>query len=225
MTPDHETFASWDAAYVLGALTPADRRAFEAHLVECEQCRSAVADLAAMPGLLSRARPLVDAVESPAPQDPPPSDLVRRVVRRRRRSIRTRLVLAGAGALVVAAAAVFAVPALIGAPPADEAVALAPVGTTPLTATVELHAVAWGTRLEMECSYPAADGWIEPGAPRSYALVVTDEHGEASQVSTWNAVPGRVIRLAAATSLDPDDIASVEVRSAAGDVLLTGSPG
>ncbi len=42
MTPEevrtaHERFAEWDAAYVLGALTAVDRRAFEDHLEECEE--------------------------------------------------------------------------------------------------------------------------------------------------------------------------------------------
>ncbi|EGD42911.1 putative transmembrane anti-sigma factor, partial [Nocardioidaceae bacterium Broad-1] len=48
----HETFADWDASYVLGALSPSDRRAFERHLTTCSVCRDAVAELAGMPGLL-----------------------------------------------------------------------------------------------------------------------------------------------------------------------------
>ena len=39
MSDNHETFAQWDASYVLGALTSGDRRAYEAHLEECERCR------------------------------------------------------------------------------------------------------------------------------------------------------------------------------------------
>jgi anti-sigma factor RsiW len=41
-------------AYVLGALPPAERDAFERHLGECEICRAEVADLAVLPGLLGR---------------------------------------------------------------------------------------------------------------------------------------------------------------------------
>lgn len=54
---DHEFFREWDAAYILGALTAEDRRAFEGHLETCEQCRAAVGELAPMPGLLARIRP------------------------------------------------------------------------------------------------------------------------------------------------------------------------
>jgi hypothetical protein len=41
-------------AYVLGALSPAERDAFERHLGECAICRDEVADLAVLPGLLGR---------------------------------------------------------------------------------------------------------------------------------------------------------------------------
>jgi carotenoid cleavage dioxygenase-like enzyme len=56
-TPDlrsdgHE-YAMWDAAYVLGALSDADRREFEAHLDGCTPCRQAVSELTAISPLLS----------------------------------------------------------------------------------------------------------------------------------------------------------------------------
>jgi carotenoid cleavage dioxygenase-like enzyme len=46
-------FAMWDAAYVLGALSDADRLEFEAHLVGCISCREAVTELTAVSPLLS----------------------------------------------------------------------------------------------------------------------------------------------------------------------------
>jgi hypothetical protein len=52
-----DRYAEWDAAYVLGALSPSDRRAYERHLAECAACRAAVAELAGMPGLLSTLSP------------------------------------------------------------------------------------------------------------------------------------------------------------------------
>jgi carotenoid cleavage dioxygenase-like enzyme len=44
--------ATWDAAYVLGALSGADRREFEAHMVGCMSCREAVTELAVISPLL-----------------------------------------------------------------------------------------------------------------------------------------------------------------------------
>jgi carotenoid cleavage dioxygenase-like enzyme len=49
---DH-AHATWDAAYVLGALSDADRREFEAHMSGCVSCREAVSDLGGVPPLLS----------------------------------------------------------------------------------------------------------------------------------------------------------------------------
>ncbi|RPF22617.1 anti-sigma factor family protein [Myceligenerans xiligouense] len=63
-----DRYADWDAAYVLGALSPSDRHAYERHLAACHTCRAAVAELAGMPGLLSTVSPA--QAESPT-QDAP----------------------------------------------------------------------------------------------------------------------------------------------------------
>ncbi|MBN9376515.1 MAG: zf-HC2 domain-containing protein, partial [Cellulomonas sp.] len=42
---EHAAFADWDGAYVLGALAPDERRAYEDHLAGCARCRAAVAEL------------------------------------------------------------------------------------------------------------------------------------------------------------------------------------
>ena len=47
-------YATWDAAYVLGSLSPADRREYEAHLSVCPLCNQAVSELSGMPALLSK---------------------------------------------------------------------------------------------------------------------------------------------------------------------------
>ena len=46
-------YATWDAAYVLGSLSDADRHAFEAHLVGCAPCQQSVTELTAVSPLLS----------------------------------------------------------------------------------------------------------------------------------------------------------------------------
>ena len=52
MNAPPDKFAQWDAAYVLGALSPAERREFEEHLASCPACQAAVSELVAIPGLL-----------------------------------------------------------------------------------------------------------------------------------------------------------------------------
>jgi|GEM_PF-4992781 len=45
------------AVYVLGALSPAERHAFEEHLSQCHPCRDDLASVAGLPGLLARLIP------------------------------------------------------------------------------------------------------------------------------------------------------------------------
>ena len=47
----HE-YEMWDAAYVLGSLSDADRREFETHLAGCAPCQQAVDELAVLSPLL-----------------------------------------------------------------------------------------------------------------------------------------------------------------------------
>ena len=56
-----DPYREWDAAYVLGALPPGERREFEEHLATCDACRAAVGEIAGLPGLLGQV-PVEDAV-------------------------------------------------------------------------------------------------------------------------------------------------------------------
>ncbi len=74
MTATPDPYREWDAAYVLGALSPHDRRAFEQHLATCAACREAVAELAGMPGILGmltaeHADALVDDARTDVPAE------------------------------------------------------------------------------------------------------------------------------------------------------------
>ena len=68
------------AVYVLGALSPPEREAYERHLVECAECRAEVAEFADLPGLLGRvdkatveAIVMADETDSPEPRWAGPS--------------------------------------------------------------------------------------------------------------------------------------------------------
>ncbi len=50
-----DRFTTWDAAYVLHALSPGERREFRNHMSQCLRCAAAVAELIGLPGLLDRA--------------------------------------------------------------------------------------------------------------------------------------------------------------------------
>lgn len=223
MSADHDRFAEWDAAYVLGALSSADRAAFEAHLAECDRCRAAIADLAPVVGLLSRVDPARGSALTAPGDDTDGPDEARRaqiVSLGARRTRRRRWV--GAAAAAAVAAMLVGVPVAVAlGQPEGTVIALAPVGSAPLEASVELTAVAWGTRIDMTCAYPgeASDReWL-------YTLVVTADDGTESELSTWRARAGTTARLSAGTALDPDDIESIAIRSSTtGDILLRATP-
>jgi ferric-dicitrate binding protein FerR (iron transport regulator) len=221
MNPDHPRYAQWDAAYVVGALSPADRREFEDHLDECADCRRAVSDLAPTAGLLSRLSAedaeriddeTIPDLEAPAAV----LSLARARVRRRRR---TRLIaLVAAAVLIIAAVAVPVSIASLQRP--TESFALANVVDTSLSADVQLTSVAWGTRVELNCRYPVDPDSEAPEEGWTYALAVVGADGTASTISTWRSKPGTTARLSAATALDVGDIRSVEIRTASGTVLM-----
>ena len=214
-----DSYAEWDAAYVLGALEPGERRDFEAHLATCERCRASVAELASMPGLLTRAKPWFEEGDG---EVGPPSNLVSLVEAReakRHKAARRRVTLVAVGAAAVLALGIGIPLAMTpSAPLPDAVVALEPVGASPITASVSLDSVAWGTSISMTCDYPAS---AYPGTGGgTYTLVVTSASGDSQQVGTWEAVPGKTITLDGATSIPLDQIASVSMVDSAGTVVL-----
>lgn len=96
-----------------------------------------------------------------------------------------------------------------------------PVGDVPVRATVSLEQVTWGTRLAVTCTYqPGAVEYELPPAV-DYTLFVRTRDGRAERVGSWRSVSGRAMRLSAATAASLADLASVEVRTADGRVVLT----
>jgi hypothetical protein len=97
---------------------------------------------------------------------------------------------------------------------------MARVGDVPVRADVAITSVAWGTRLDLTCTYaPDHDRY---GVPRAvtYGLFVRTKDGRTEQVGTWRSVEGKTMRLAAATSAPHGQIASVEIRTASGKTVL-----
>lgn len=230
MSADHPQYADWDAAYVLGALSPSDRRAFEAHLEQCRLCRDAIAEIAGTLGLMARIEPeraatLLDPADTEDGPDPGRRD---RIVESAARHARRRRAMWWGGGIAAAAAVlavvVIAVTTAIGPGlRAVQVIALDPVVAVPLTASVELSDVAWGTRIDMVCEYEDEPGSEAPAEGWPYVLVVTATDGTTSELSTWRAAPGSTARLSAGTALEVEDIASIEIRTIDGQrVLLRG---
>jgi hypothetical protein len=224
MSAEHERLSSWDGAYVLGALSGADRAEYEDHLAVCASCRKAVAELAPTAGLLSRlsaerARAIA-AANGPAPVVTPDPSLRTRVVQTARRR-RARRVTAWtlAASLAVVAIGVPTVITVTNASSSGVTYALDEVNGAPLEASVKLTPVAWGTRIDLVCQYTGEVLDAPPGG-WPYALAVTDDSGATSVLSTWRAGPGATTELSAGTDLEASSIGSIEIRSVDGDRVV-----
>jgi anti-sigma factor RsiW len=227
---DTHEYATWDAAYVLGSLSPADRREFEAHLSGCPQCTQAVAELSGMPALLSKLDSQTVASINDQTAEPPmaPNMLPSLLFAVRRRRHRTRLMTwsSSAAAAVLLAIGVFVgvadhsltSPAVQNAqPPSVSALQMDQVGTKALASTVSLSSQNWGTVIDLRCVclapvYAHHD---------KLAMVVVNRDGTHTQLATWVADPGHTATPAGSISTPVNQIASVQVVSADnGKVLL-----
>ncbi|KAB1914724.1 MULTISPECIES: anti-sigma factor [unclassified Micromonospora] len=223
-----------DGAYVLGALAPADRAAYERHLGGCASCREAVAEIAVLPGLLGRLDPagleqfLPSATEAsrvPALLDAARERRRRERSRSRRRYALTALaaaalaVLAGVGVSLVrppAAPPPTALPTATAAP--VTMTAMRPVaGAAPLHAEVGLTDKRWGTEVTMRCGYDQRAGHREA---YTFRLVAHGPDGATEQVGTWLAAPGDNVRVVGATHFTHGELVRLELVRADGTPVL-----
>ena len=228
-----DEYVLWDAAYVLGSLSDADRREYEAHLRVCPSCRQAVDELSGIPALLGQLTAdevavIDDGASEALPPLPPRvlTSLQAKVSRRRRNTRVVTWTVAAAAAAVMVFAVLVGVQSHPGAPPRTEASALTmtPVVPTVLTATVTMTGHGWGTLIDMTCTYPAdtdssAAGAVEP--PDKLAMVVVGRDGSRDRLASWKAVDGVRATPVGSTSMPIDQIATVQIVAAdTGNVLL-----
>ncbi|OBI73178.1 zf-HC2 domain-containing protein [Mycobacterium sp. E740] len=226
---DDDRYATWDAAYVLGSLSGADRREYETHLKACVRCRSAVSELSDIPALLDKAGPADFDEPVPSPSEPPPEllpGLLDTVRARRRRSRWLASAAVGlAAALLAVGIAVVVRPEILGlptgAPPqaAGQQLEMAKVSETPINATVSMTGYGWGTRIDMACSY--GDWGKRDAPPQDLAMVVVGRDGSRNQIATWLGLSGATALPSANTPMQMQEIAAVQLVSPdSGKVLL-----
>jgi hypothetical protein len=226
-----DRFATWDAAYVLGSLSSAERREYEAHLETCDRCRAAVGEISGMPALLAMLDAAdVQAIESR--QEPPPlrpelrQQVLDRVRWRRRRGRLLTTAAIGLAAALLAVGMVIAIrPGIVGLQSGTtevgaQALPMSKLVETPFSATVALSSFAWGTRIDMACSYGDWSGGGGP-PPSNLGMVVIGKDGKQSQIATWLGMSGATALPSGNTPMPIGDIAAVQLVSADnGKVLL-----
>lgn len=224
-----DRYRTWDAAYVLGALSGDERREYEEHLAGCARCRSAMGELSGMPGLLSMLE-LDDVIALDHEQPDPPlrpevlTSVLERVSARRGRARWMTTAGVGLAAALLALALVIALrPETFGPHSGTEQVAqmseMTKVSPTPINASIAVASYGWGTRIDMACSY--GDWGRQDAPPQNLGMVVIGHDGSRSEIATWLGLSGATALPSGTTPMPADDIATVQLVSTPdGRVLL-----
>ncbi|GAA0382165.1 zf-HC2 domain-containing protein [Micromonospora gifhornensis] len=220
-------FAYDDGAYVLGALSPADRAAYERHLVDCPACQQSISEIAVLPGLLGRLDPTSLEQFLPPPENPRVPELLsvaRERRRRERQANRLRYAVIGLAAAALALVVGFGTATMLPGPETNAPLAqvrmvqMRPVaGTVPLHAEIGLTGTNWGTEVTMTCGYDERSGY---GKANAFRLVAHAADGSQEQIGSWLAAPGDDLRISGATRFTNAELVRLELVRADGTVVL-----
>jgi anti-sigma-K factor RskA len=203
---DHDRLRELTAAYVIGALDPADRAELDRHLQDCDECRADVVAFAPLPALLGRVEP--HEVDSPLPVGGADA-LVAAVLddgRRLRGSRQRWRWLAGAAAVVAIALGLATVQDEDAPTRRGEGVVLAvELAGADATAEVVADRRAWGTYVHLSAA----------GLPDRdvYRVWTVDRTGAWEPVGSWGPTAGGRAQLGSSTSLDLEEIDRIVVTS------------
>jgi hypothetical protein len=219
-----------DAAYVLGALSPIERAAYESHLATCSFCREAVADLAQVPDMLDRLdaddfERLLDPTLFSRPRQAPVQRFPVRPPRKPVRAVPIRLLsTVTAFVLVLMIGGGLAFWGLRGSPgpsvpPPGPAIAMTKVDpASPIEATVRITSSGAGSRVEMVCSYDRT------ARPYTFRLIAYGPDEQTEQLGSWLAQPGAQFQMPAATHFTQGSLSRLELVRSDHRVMLAYEP-
>jgi hypothetical protein len=202
-------------AYVVGALDHMERAELESHLARCPMCRDELAELAPLPGLLSRLT--VDEVLAGPPTlesadvDAAMLDrLLAAAARERRHQSRTRWLAAAAAVVILAGASTAAVVATRGHGTHWQQTAAAAAG--PVHLKVKLVEQENGTKLDMSM-------WGVARGERC-SLVAVSRDGRTETAGWWDATYTGTAHITGTTSISRRDLRQLKVVTDAGKTLV-----
>ncbi len=216
-----------DGAYVLGALSPAERAAYERHLATCSFCREAVADISALPDLLSRldAKEFAKLLDPTLTADHPGASLRDMAAPaagrgKRRKTLGVRMLSSVAVAILVGLVGIGVLAwtrdTSPGSSPSGPAVAMTRVDSSSrVTATLRLTSTAGGTKADLTCTYSA-----EATEASTFRLVAYGHNDEEEQIGSWDAAPGAVFPMQGFTHFGRGAIKRIALVRFDGRVLL-----
>ena len=202
-------------AYVVGSLEHAERAELEAHLSTCPMCRDELAELAPLPGLMSRLNveeaiagpPALDAEGSAAMLD----RLLAAAAGERRRASRARWLSAAAAVLLFAGAGTGAVVATHNSGSAHwQQTAAAASG--PVHLKIKLADEAGGTKLDMTM-------WGVDSGQRC-SLVAVGRDGRSESAGWWEATYSGTAHITGTTSIARKDLTQLKVVTEQGKTLV-----
>ena len=198
-------------AYVVGALDPRERADVEAHLAHCPACRDELAQLAPLPGLMSRLS-IEEAVSGPPPVDDAMLERLLVAASRDRRVASHRRWLAAAAAVAVLA-----------------------IGTTAgvvlhnsMTATHWQRVTATAGKVHIAVDVEPGDTgtalklWLRgvPAGERCRLVAIADD-GSRDTAGSWEATYSGTATIRGITSIERSHLSRLAIETYDGTILVS----
>ena len=197
--------------YVVGALDPRERADVEAHLAHCPMCRDELAELAPLPGLLSRLT-VEEAVSGPPPVDDAMLERLLTAASRDRRVAAHRRWLAVAAAAAVIAGGTTAGVAIHGSmnSPHWQRVS-AQAG--PVSFKADIEPASTGTSVQL---------WLRgvQAGERCRLIAVADD-GTQDIAGSWEATYSGTATIRGTTSITREHLRRLVIRTYDGTTLVS----
>ena len=232
MSDDHDELRRLLGGYLLGGLDDADTDRVDAHLRDCDECRTELARLAPIPELLRRLPETqrTDAAGGPVqlavatkPSPERIEGLLRKMRAERSRDRRLARVrwLAAAAVVVIAAAVGYGVLTSDRSAPPPQALPspqlvtarFEPAAGSGLSGVAVLTPKVWGVSVSLDVTRLQGDG--------PFVCNVRNSSGAVEQAATWGPTPSGNAKVIGASSIQLRNVSEIAVADNQGHVLGT----